>query len=152
MYNKLLLENYQIPSSTKDRYYNSVITIRFHQRSYKIDLEVYNIRFTTWNTTSSLFKVTQFTNIFGNFIYFNQCVVEKFNSTSELTDLFYFVSSLPTYESYHQVIFTNCAFKNNKFHRVFTVYGDLNIRLESCVFKYNQFQVIKMTDLALHGN
>ena len=144
-YNKLLLENYQIPS-TKDRYYNSVITIHFHQGSYKIDLEVYNIRFTTWNTISSLFKVTQFANIFGNVIHFNQCIVEKFNSTSELSNLFYFVSSLPTYESYQQVIFTNCAFKNNKFHRLFTVYGDLNIRLQSCIFKYNQFQVVKMTD------
>ena len=148
MYNKLLLENYQIPSSTKDRYYDSVIIIRFHQGSYKIDLEVYNIRFTTWNTTSSLFKVTQLSNIFGDFIHFNQCIVEKFNSTSELSNLFYFVSSLPTYESYHQVTFTNCVFKNNKFHRVFTVYGNLNIRLEGCIFKYNQFQVVKMTDSA----
>ena len=59
MYYKLLLENYQIPFSTKlkDRYYDSVIIIHFHQRSYKIELEVYNVRFTTWNTTSSLLKL-----------------------------------------------------------------------------------------------
>ena len=144
VYNKLLLENYQIPCSTKDRYYNSVITIHFYQRSYKIELEVHNTRFTTVN--NRLFKVVQLANKFGNFIHFSQCIVEKFNSTSELTDLFYFDTSLPLYGSYHQVTFTNCVFRYNKFHRVFTVYGNVNIRLESCIFKYNQFQVIKMTD------
>ena len=143
VYNKLLLENYQIPSS---RYYSSVITVRFHQRSYKIDLEVYNTRFTALNINSSLFKVTQLANKFGNFIHFNQCIVEKFNSTSELSNLLYFDASIPSYEKYHQVTFTNCVFRNNKFHRVFTVYGNLNIRLDSCIFKYNQFKVIKMTD------
>ena len=144
MYNKLLLENYQIPFSTKDRYYDSVIMIRFYQGSYKIELEVHNTRFTTVNTTSSLFKVAQLANKFGNFIYFNQCIVEKFNSTSELTNFFYFDASL--YGSCHQVTFTNCVFRYNKFHRLFRVYGNVNIRLESCIFKYNQFQVIKMTD------
>ena len=28
------------------------------------------------------------------------------------------------------------------------MYGNLNIRLEGCIFKYNQFQVVKMTDSA----
>ena len=143
VYNKLLLENYQILSSI---YYGSVVTVNFNQRSYKIDLEVHNTRFTALNTTSSLFKVTQLANEFGNFIHFNRCIVEKFNSTSVLSNLFYFVDS--SVHSYDQVTFTNCVFKNNKFHRVFTVRGNVNMRLESCIFKYSQFQVIEMTDSA----
>ena len=91
IYNKLLLENYQIPSFTKDRYYNSIVTIHFYQGSYKVEFEVYNTRFTALNTASSLFKITHLANTLqlGNFIHFNQCIVEKFNSTSELSDLFY---------------------------------------------------------------
>ena len=144
VYNKLLLENYQIPSSTKDRHLDSVFIIRFHQRSYKIEIEVHNTRFTALNNVSRLFKVTQLTNIFRNSIHFNWCIIEKFNSTS---DLFYYDATIPSYEMFNQVTFTNCVFKNNTFHRLFTMYGYVNMKLESCILKYSQFNdlVIKMT-------
>ena len=57
--------------------------------------------------------------------------------------IFLYCLSLSQY--YHT--FTNCVFRNNTFYRLFTVYGNVNIRLESCIFKYNQFQsqIIKMS-------
>ena len=147
-YNKLLLENYRILSSTKIRH--SAFTIHFYQGSYKIEFEVYNTKFTALNIVTRLFKVTQLLKTFGNFIHFNKCIVEKFNFKPELNSLFYFDASTSTRsnERYHmhQVTFTNCVFKNNTFHTLFVVYGNVNVRLESCIFKYNQFQVIKMTD------
>ena len=153
VYNKLLLENYQIPSSTKDRYYNSIFTIHFYQGSYTIEFEVHNTRFTALNTASTLFWVTQLVKTsdleFGNLIHFNRCIVEKFNPTSEISKLFYFdgIRSI----GYHQVTFTNCVFRNNTLYRLFTVYGNVNVRLDSCIFKYNQFQLIKMVDSSSHN-
>ena len=133
VYNKLLLENYQIPSFAKDRY--NIFTIHFHQESYKIEFEVYNTKFT------ALSGVVQLTNTFGSFIHFNQCIVEHFNSSK--SDWFYFDAP---YETHNQVTFTNCVFRNNTFHRLFAVKGNVNTRLESCIFNYNQFRVIEMTD------
>ena len=145
VYSKLLLKNYQIPSSPNDRFSNSVFTIHFFQGSYKIEFEVHNTRFTALNIASRLFKVVQFAKfIFGNYVHFHQCIVEKCNSTSS-SSLFYFDESIPSYEQ-HQVTFTKCIFRNNTFHRLFTVHGNVNLRLESCTFKHNRFQVIKMTD------
>ena len=65
VYNKLLLKNYQIPSSPKDMYFNStsLITIRFHQRSYKFEFEVRNTTFTLLNTISRMFRVVQLGNV-----------------------------------------------------------------------------------------
>ena len=37
-------------------------------------------------------------------------------------------------------------FRNNTFYRLFTVYRNVNIRLDSCTLKHNRFQVIKMID------
>ena len=155
VYNKLLLENYQIPSFTKDRYYNNIFTIRFYQGSYTVEFEVYNTRFTALNTASRLFDITQFFKIsdleFGIFIHFNRCTVEKFNPTPEISNLFYFdgIRSI----GYHQVTFTNCVFRNNTLNRLFTVHGSVNVRLDSCIFKYNQFQsqAIKMIDSSYHN-
>ena len=137
VYNKLLLENYQIVSSN----INSLVTIHFYQGSYRIDLEVHNTRFAL-NTTSNLFKVTYSGNIFGNSIHFNQCIVERCNIIK--SSLFYFDDSFQ--EIHNQVTFTNCIFRNNTLYRLFTIFGNVNMRLESCIFKYNQFQVIKMID------
>ena len=70
VYKKFLLENYQIPSSTKDRYLDNQFTIRLHQESYKIEFEaVHNTKFT------ALFGLVKLANIFGSFIHFNQCTV-----------------------------------------------------------------------------
>ena len=57
----------------------------------------------------------------------------------------YFVdASIPSHEKYHQVTFTNCVFRNNTLHTLFTVYGNLNVRLDSCIFIYNQLQSLKL--------
>ena len=139
-HNKLLLRNHQFPSYAK--YSGAVVVIYLLQKSYKVELKVYNATIAGLNTSSKLFKVIQTANTYGNFIHFNQCFVEKF--ISDITnDMFYFESSG---YSYLQVIFTNCIFIYNKKHRVFTVYGYLKLKLENSIFKYNQFQVIRMID------
>ena len=146
-HNKLLLRNYQIPSYTKNIYNDAVVVIYLLQKTYNVDLEVHNATFTTLNTTSRLFKVIQTANTFGNFIHFNQCFVEKFISDST-NDMFYFESSGYSNELHYQVTFTNCIFLHSKMRRMFTAYRDLSIKLESCIFKYNQFQVIRMIDVS----
>ena len=69
-YNKLLIENYQIPSSPKYLNFDIGITIYLYQISYKVEIEIYNTKLTTINTTSGLFDVIQTDNTFGNFIHF----------------------------------------------------------------------------------
>ena len=87
----------------------------------------------------------QLANVFGNFICFNQLIVEKFNSGSS-HNLFKFESTRYFSENYSLVVFTNCEFRYNKLGRLFTMYGCFDIKLESCIFKYSHFQVIKTTD------
>ena len=140
---KLLIENYLISSHAKFVY--AIVTIQLYQRSYKVDLEVKNAKFAALNTSNKLFDIIQTANVFGNFIHFNQLIVEKFNSGSS-HDLFKFESLRYFSKDYSLVAFTNCEFRYNKLGRLFTIYGYFDIKIESCVFKYNHFQVIKKTD------
>ena len=148
-YNKLLIENYIVSSHT--RFIYGIITIHFNQKSYKVELEVYNTKFAAaLNTTRKLFYIIQTANTFGNFIHFNQLIVEKFNPGSS-KGLFSFATTEITYAGCSQVTFTNCIFRQNKIHRLFTVTGSFNIKLRSCVFEHNQFQVIHEAE-SLHQN
>ena len=144
---KLLIRNYQIPSPTKSIKLNSVIMIRLNQKLYTVELEVNNAKFSGLKSTKKLVKVIQTTNIFGNFIYFNHCTVEKINTG--IGDLFYFESSemfhQVNHQGNHQVTIINCAFRYIKLTRLFTVHGRIHMRLENCILKYSQFQVIRMT-------
>ena len=84
-YNKLLLENYQIPSSTIHRCYDSVITIHFFQGSYKIKFEVRNTRFTALR----LFKVVQLAKfIFVNYALLRSVILLLKVACSILMNLF----------------------------------------------------------------
>ena len=68
--------------------------------------------------------------------------------------MFYFDESIPfSDERHNQVTFTNCVFRNNTLYRLIAVYGNVNVKLENCIFKYNQFQsqVIKMIDSSYHN-
>ena len=139
---KLLMENYQIPTNIL----NNAIIIHLYQHSYKVQLEFYNTKFTALTSANRVFKFIQAANVFGNFIHFNQCSVEKFNP--ELPqNLFYFESFQAQERKYHmQILFTNCVFRYNKLYRLFSLHGTLNLKLTNCIFKYNQFEVIWMTD------
>ena len=138
-YNKLLIENYQIPSNT-DINFDSLITIHFRQNSYRSEVEVYNAKFATMNTTTNtLFHVVQTANTCGNFIHFNECIVE--NISSESDELFFF----EIYMHYlcgrkHQVTFTNSIFRYNKLGRLFNQHGEVYMKLVNCIFKYIQIQ------------
>ena len=87
-------------------------------------------------------------NTFGNFIHFNQCIVEKVSvSTSSLIYLFLLHHHhLEERHVQHQVTFTKCSFRYNKLYRLLTIIGGLKIKLaiEGCIFnfKYNEFQLI----------
>ena len=143
-YNKLLIGNYQILSFPKDINFDIGIMIYLYQESYKVEIEVCNTKFATINNTSGLFAVIQTANTFGNFIHFNQCTIEEIIGLH----LFYFTSSMWFYERHHQITFTNCVFKYNKFDTLLTVYGEVNIKLVGCVFRYNQlqFELIRMIE------
>ena len=145
--NKLTIENFQIPSFPD--YINSDIGIRIYlyQQTYKIEIEMCNIKFAATNKTGSLFFLIQGDNTLGNFIHFNQCIVE--NTTG--VHLFYFMSSI--YKNHHQITFTYCVFRYNTYDTLFTVHGEVNIKLAGCIFRYNQLQseMIKMTE-SLHQN
>ena len=145
----LLIENYQIPPSTKTTYFDCVILIQLNQYSYKVKLKFYKMKCTALNAISRLFKILQTANLFGNVIHFDQCTVEKFSPTLPST-LFYFESAMPEKFNktikYHQtIVITNCIFRYNKLIRLFTVYGILNMKLKSCIFKCNHFEVIRMS-------
>ena len=145
IHNKLIIESHHFPSySNNITYYDSWIMIYLYQKSYKIEIEFYNAKFVAINTTSTLFEVLQTANAFGNFIHFNQCIVEKFNSGSHL---FYITSSLGLNERHNQITFSNCVFKYNKVDRLLSMNGELNIKLTGCIFKYNRLQseLIRMT-------
>ena len=144
-YNKLLIENYQIPSHTRPRFYHAIITIYLCQKLYKVEVEVYNTKFTgAQNSTARLFDVMQATYAGGNFIHFTQLIVEKFNSG--LKDRLFEFESAYSNVNHNQVTFTNCVFRHNKIGRLFGVYGHFNIKLESCIIKFNYFQVLRMMD------
>ena len=141
IYNKLLIENYQIPS-TPNIYLGIPIIIYLYQKTYKIELEVYNTRFVALNTANILLKVSQTSNEFGNFIHFHHCIVEKFNNIGMLK-LFHFVSMHHHYlhKRNHQITFTNCIFRYNRLSALFIVYASkVNMKLAGCIFKYNQLQ------------
>ena len=142
---KILIENYHVPS-IKAAYFDSVIIVHFYQHSYKVELEIYNTKFTALYITR-LFKVIQKANIFGNLLYFNKCVVEKFRSEI-LDDVFDFVMPKHWQEKHYQVKFIDCKFRHNSLTRstLFNIMGQLNMKLQSCIFRYNQFQVIKATN------
>ena len=146
---KLLIRNYQIPSPSKHIFLDSVILIHLNQKLYTVEIEVNNAKFSGFKSTKKLVKVIQTTR---NFIYFNHCTVEKINTG--IGDLFYFESSeihrQVNHQFNHQVTFTNCAFRYIKVSRLFTVHGELHMRLENCIFKYSQFQVIRMIGLFYH--
>ena len=146
---KLLIRNYQIPSPTKSIKLDSIIMIHLNQKLYTVELEVNNAKFAGLKIDKKLVKVIQTTNTFGNFIYFNHCTVEKINTG--IGELFYFESyEMVNHQVNHQVTFTNCAFRYIKLSRLFTVHGELHMRLENCIFKYSQFQVIRMIGLFYH--
>ena len=151
-YNKLLIENYQIPSNT-DINFDSLITIYFHQNSYRSEVEVYNAKFAAINTTNTLFYVVQTANTCGNFIHFNECIVE--NISSESDELFFF----EIYMNYlcgrkHQVTFTNSIFRYNKLGRLFNQHGEVYMKLVNCIFKYIQlqFELITMIGSTYQSN
>ena len=145
IYNKLLIENYQI-LSTPNIYLGIPIIIYLYQKTYKIELEVYNTRFVALNTANILLKVTQTNNEFGNFIHFHQCIVEKFNNINDIIinydHLFQFVS-MHYYlcKGHHQITFTNCIFQYNRLSALIIVHASkVNMKLAGCIFKYNQLQ------------
>ena len=43
-------------------------------------------------------------------------------------------------------------FQYNKLNRMFNLNGAINIKLQSCIFKYSKFQLIRMFDLFNHQN
>ena len=86
----------------------------------------------------------QASDTFGNYIHFNQLIVEKFNS-GLANNLFKFNFAYSNV-NHNQVTFTNCVFRYNKIGRLFGAYGHLNIKLESCIFKFSHFQVLQMID------
>ena len=148
-YNKLLIENYQIPSSPKYINFDIGIMIYLYQESYKFEVEIYNTKFATINTISTLLEVIQTANTFGNFIHFNQCIIEEIIGSRHL---FYITSSEGWFnKGHHQITFTNCVFRYNKFDRLLTVYGKVNIKLAGCIFKYNQLELelIKMIESSM---
>ena len=157
IYNKLLIENYQI-LSTPNIYLGVPIIIHLYQETYKIELEVYNTRFVALNTTNKLFEVIQTSNKFGNFINFHQCIVEKFNNIGMLS-LFHFVVHMHnySYERHHQITFTNCIFQYNRLSTIFIVYAsNVNMKLAGCIFKYNgnqlHFELISMSKWSDQNN
>ena len=91
-----------------------------------------------------LFKVIQ---IVGNLKYFSKCIVEKFRSEIS-DDVFYFELAEHQQEKDCQVKFTDCQFRFNSLTRsiLFNIRGQLNMKLQSCIFKCSQFQVIKVTN------
>ena len=139
---KILIENYSVPS-IRAAYFDSVIIVHFYQHSYKVKLEINNTKFTALSITR-LFKVIR---TVGNLIYFNKCIVEKFRSEIP-DDVFYFELAERQQEKYYQVKFTDCRFRFNSLTRsiLFNIRGQLNMKLQSCIFKYSQFQVIKVTN------
>ena len=145
IHNKILLENYHILPSIKSKYFGSPITINLDQTTYKVELEFCNVKFASLNATVN---IAQSENEFGNFIHFNQCTIENYNSKHIS---FCVVSSIAHsyYEMYHQVTFTKCLLQYNKFLRFLLASGIMNIKLEECIFKYNQFQVIKWIETSL---
>ena len=144
-YNKLLIKNY-IPLQSLKNLNRQIIIIYLYQKSYKIELEVCNAKFSGLNTNGGLFKVIQMTKMssFSDFIHFNYCTVEKFES--DLRGLFYFGSPEQFNKSSFQVTFSNCMFRYNKIGRLFTVRGEIGMKLKRCNFMYSNFQVIRMTD------
>ena len=140
-YNKLLIKNY-IPLQSHKKLYYQVIIIYLHQKSYKVEIEVFNTKFSALNNINRLFKVIQ-TNKFNDFIHFNQCTVENFKLSK--SDLFYFDSPGQYNTSSLQVTFSNCIFRYNELGRLFTVHGEIDMKLERCNFMYSNFQVIRMT-------
>ena len=144
-YNKLLIENYLLSFHAK--VFRAIIIIQLHQESYKVELEIYNTKFTAINTTTRLFDIIQTANTFRNFIHFNELIVEKFNF-GLMNDLFKFEAfkCLNENYTYSLITFTNCVFKYNIIGRLFTVIGYFNMKLQSCMFKYNHFQVIRNID------
>ena len=116
-HNKLFIENYLVSPQTT--VFLAIITINLDQKSYKVELTVYNTKVaSTFQGTPTLFRITQTANAFGNFIHFDQFTAEKLKC--ELSDdLFSFVSTTRSYEIHNQVTFTNYIFRNNKIGRVF---------------------------------
>ena len=155
IYNKLLIENYQI-LSTPNIYLSIPIIIHLYQETYKIELEMYNTKFAALNSTNTLFEVTQTSNEFGNFIHFHQCIVEKFDNIDKLNHLFHFVSMhYHLYKRHHQITFTNCIFRYNRLSTLFIVYAsNVNMKLAGCIFKYNQlqFELISISTLLHQKN
>ena len=133
-YNKLLIKNY-IPL-----HYSQSIIIYLYQKSYKVEIKVCNTKFSALKTYPRMFKVIQLST-FKDSIHFDQCTFEKFKLNLE--ELFYFDSPK---EFSFQVIFSNCMFRSIKIGRLFTVYGDIDMKFERCNFMYSNFQVIRMID------
>ena len=142
-YNKLLIENYQMLFGI------NAIIIQLHQKSYKVELEFYNVKFIPLHTIDiyRLLEVTQDRNKCGNIIHFNKCFIENFDLQLGIDGLFYFELSEWFYEIYHQVSFTNCTFRHNQIKLLFKASGPLNMKLENCIFEYNHFQVIEAINL-----
>ena len=101
---KLLLEIYQISFISS---YNAIILIQLYQDSYKVELEIYNTKFTSLqNSTQTLFHISQHKNTLSNFILFKKCTFEKLNFQGRNTLFFESLS----YERYPQITFINCIF------------------------------------------
>ena len=151
-YNKILIENYQILSSPKYLNIDIGITIYLYQESYKVEIEIYNTKFATINSISGLFEVIQTANTFGNFIHLNQCIVEQITGDH----FFYSTSSMWFHKRHvhHQITFTSCIFRYNKFLRLLTVHGEANIELVGCTFEYINVrsELIKMSSEFSHQN
>ena len=142
IHNKMLLENYHILPP------GGPIRINLLQKTYKVELEFCNVKFVSLNATVN---IEQSENEFGNFIHFNQCTIENYNSKHNsfcVASSFSPISMVIRIASYYKmfITFTNCLLQYNKFHRFLRVSGTMDIKLEGCIFKYNQFQVIKWTD------
>ena len=135
-YSKLLIENYQI--SFVANYY-AFIKIKLYQYSYKVELEMYNVKFTSLNnTTFKLLQVMQHENALGNYILFNKCIFEKLNLQG--TDMLFFES--PPYERNHHIKFIDCIFRHNQLYRLIKAHDSVNLKIESCIFHYKQINML----------